>query len=141
MNLRLPIAALCGILAVGTPAAAVAPEVNLTGQATINIVGWVPVVCRTSLDATAIPPGAGTVQLGSLNEFCNNPSGYRVIADYSPALSGARLTVDGRTVAFDAAGSSVINSSDEPAIASHTVSLEVPEGVSNASISFRIEPR
>lgn len=141
MNLRLTIAALGGVLAAGTPAAAVAPEVNLTGRATINIVGWVPVVCRASVDATAVAPTAGTVQLGSLNEFCNNPSGYRVIADYSPALAGAKLSIDGKTVDFDTAGSTVVNSSDEPAITSHAVSLEVPEGVSNASISFRIEPR
>ena len=140
MNLRLPIASLAGILAVGTPAIAIAPEVNLSGQASINIVGWVPVVCRATVDATAIAPSSGTVQLGSLNEFCNNPNGFRVVADYSPALTGAQLTLDGNVVTFGEGGSTVIKTSNEPAIASHPVSLNLPEGVVDGAISFRVEP-
>lgn len=140
MKLRHITAVLGGIFSVGTPAVAVAPEIQLAGRATIDIVGWVPVVCRASVDTTTIAPTAGTVQLGSLNEFCNNPNGYRVVADYSPALQGATLSVDGNAIQFESAGSTVVSSSNEPAITSHSLSLDVPEGVSDAAISFRIEP-
>lgn len=141
MKLRLPLAALCAIAALATPAVAVAPEVNLSGRMTVEFSGVVPVVCRASVDATSVAPAAGTVNLGSLSEFCNNPAGYTVIADYSKSLVGARLIVDGQPVHFNASGSSVVTRSNLPAITSHAVSLELPKGVSSSSISFRIEPR
>lgn len=141
MNLRLALASAAGVLALTTPATAVSPNVGLaSGQFTIGISGFVPVICRTSLDASMVAPTAGTVQLGSLREFCNSPNGYRVHADYSPELARARLLVDGRPVPLGRGGTSVVSHSNRAAIDSHSLALDLPQGVSGGSISFRIEP-
>lgn len=108
---------------------------------TINLEGFVPVICRATVDSAMINPTAGTTQLGSLNEFCNDAAGYSVYADYSGSLAGGNLIVDGTPVPLQSSGTSLVSSSDHAAIASHDISLELPDGVSGGSLSFRIEPR
>jgi hypothetical protein len=76
-----------------------------------------------------------------LKEFCNSPSGYRVVADYSPELASAKLIVDGVPVALAAEGSTVVSQSDSAAIADHSLALEMPQDGQTGTISFRIEPR
>jgi hypothetical protein len=139
MNLRLGSAALASALVLATPAAAVAPGVNLgSAQFTIGLSGFVPVICRASVDATVVAPSSGTVQLGALNEFCNSPNGYVVVADYSASLGNATLLVDGKAVPLAAAGNTIVTQSSTAAISTHTLALE---GASAGSLSFRIEPR
>lgn len=140
MNIRRSALVLAGLCA-AVPAAAFAPGVGVgSSQFTISVVGFVPVICRANVDATMVAPTAGTQQLGTLSEFCNNPNGYRVIADYSRSLDGAKLLVDGQKVVLRGTGSSVISQSDQAAIASHSLALDLPKGISAGSISFRIEP-
>jgi hypothetical protein len=141
MTYRLVAASVAGLIALTAPASAIAPGVGLaSGQFTIGISGFVPVICRASVDATVVAPTPGTVQLGSLREFCNSPNGYRVHADYSPSLAQAKLLVDGRPQPLQRDGTSVISQSNRAAIDSHNLSLDLPKGVSGGSISFRIEP-
>jgi len=122
-------------------AGAMGSEITLgQSQYTIGITGFVPVICRAELGASAVPVSSGTVQLGALQEFCNSANGYRVVADYSPSLANATLLVDGAPVALSATGSSVVSQSDKASVASHQLSLELPEGTAAASLSFRIEP-
>ncbi len=115
--------------------------VTQAGQYTIGIVGYVPVICRTHVDANMITPEKGTFQLGTLNNFCNSPNGYRVYADYSPSLAHAQMLVDGAPVALAKGGSTLITSSDRASIDQHELALAVSEGRAvSGSISFRIEP-
>ena len=117
------------------------PAISLTAsQFTIDIVGFVPVICRASVDATVVSPTPGTVQLGQLKEFCNSPNGYRVHADYSPALAQAKLVVGGRQVPLRKAGTSVVTQSNRAGITNQPIALDLPKGVNGGSISFRIEP-
>jgi hypothetical protein len=142
MNLIKPVAAIAALCATALPASGFAPSVDVGGtQFTIGIVGYVPVICRANVDASAIAPVAGTTSLGLLKEFCNSPSGYRVIADYSPTLAQARLIVDGIPVQLAAEGTTVVSQSDSAAIADHTLALELPQDGQTGTISFRIEPR
>ena len=142
MKLIKPVAAIAAICATALPASGFAPSVDVgSAQFSIGIVGYVPVICRASVDASAIAPVAGTTSLGLLKEFCNSPSGYRVVADYSPALAQAKLIVDGVPVALAAEGSTVVSQSDRAAIADHTLALELPQDGQTGTISFRIEPR
>ena len=142
MKLIKPVAAVAALFATALPASGFAPSVEVGGaQFSIGIVGYVPVICRANVDASAIAPVAGTTSLGLLKEFCNSPSGYRVVADYSPQLAQARLIVDGVPLALAAAGSTVVSQSDSPAIADHTLALELPQDGQTGTISFRIEPR
>ena len=139
MHLSLGSTALAGALVLAAPASAVAPGVNLgSGQFTIGLTGFVPVICRASVDATVIAPSAGTVQLGALNEFCNSPNGYVVVANYSASLGKATRLVDGKAVPLGADGTTIVTQSNTAAISTHELALQ---GASQGSLSFRIEPR
>jgi hypothetical protein len=141
MNTRFALASALGVVALAAPATAYAPAISVVAsQFTVDIVGFVPVICRATVDATTVSPSAGTVQLGSLKEFCNSPNGYRVHADYSPGLAQAKLVVGGRQVPLRKAGTSVVAQSNRAGIESNPISLELPKGVNGGSISFRIEP-
>lgn len=141
MSLRLALASAVGVVALAAPATAFAPGITLAAsQFTVDIVGFVPVICRASVDATVVSPSAGTVQLGSLKEFCNSPNGYKVHADYSPGLAQAKLIVGGRQVPLRKAGTSVVSQSNRAGIESNAISLQLPKGINGGSISFRVEP-
>lgn len=143
MTILHKVAAACtaAALTVVAPAAAFAPGVAIgASQFTLGISGFVPVICRARLEAGIVTPQAGTVNLGTLNEFCNSPNGYRVHADYSAELAAGKLIVDGSEMPLGSNGSSVVSQSDRAAIDSHDLQLELPEGVQTGQISFRIEP-
>lgn len=123
-------------------ASAVNPALDVgSGRYVLGITGFVPVICRASVDATAVPVTAGEVSLGTLSEFCNSPNGYEIYADHSAALAGGSIMVAGQKVSLSETGSTRIRMSDHAAIQSNGVSLEVPEGVATAQIAFRIVPR
>lgn len=133
--------AMLALLATTMPAQAIAPGIGVdSGQFTIGISGFVPVICRASVEVSMAAPDNGMVQLGSLKEFCNSPNGYRVHADFSASLNAARLVVDGEDVSLDQGGSVVVSESDRAAIDTHDLTLVLPEGTQTGSLSFRIEP-
>lgn len=126
-------------LAAALPAYGSAGNVAVgSGQYSIGISGFVPVICRASVDATIVVPSTGEVPLGALREFCNSPGGYEVYADYSPAFAGASLVVDGARVPLSSVGSTRVSSSSNAAITSRSLALDLPEGVDGGNISFRI---
>ena len=137
-KLGLAAAALCATIA---PASGMMPSVAVGGnQYTIAVVGYVPGICRARVETAMIAPTAGTVSLGTLREFCNSPTGYRVVADYSPALANARLVVDGNAIALGAGGSVVVSESRQAAIAQRAVELDLDDAGQTGALSFRIEP-
>jgi len=140
-NAKLLMGVVAPALAIIAPAGAAAPGVDASGQLSIGVVGFVPVVCRASLETNAVAPRVGTANLGKLNEFCNSAAGYRVVASYSPSLAGGKLTVDGNVIDLTASGSAVVSQSDHAGIESRKVTLDLPRGATDGSISFRIEPR
>jgi hypothetical protein len=129
-------------LAVAGNAAAVAPGVDVnSGQYSISISGFVPVVCRASVGASVVPSAANTVNLGGLNEFCNSPNGYEVYADYAPGLAAATLLVDGQKVNLSRDGSTRVSKSNTAAIANRSLELDLSKVQNaNGAISFRIVP-
>lgn len=132
--------ALAAAFALATPAAqAVDPHVAVnSAQYSIGISGFVPVVCRATVDAAMVPAQGGEVSLGSLNEFCNSPNGYEVYADYSADMAKASLLVDGQKVPLGKSGTTRVTKSNRAGIAVHAVSLDLPKNVEPGSISFRI---
>lgn len=134
--------AAAGLCATVVPAAGFQPSVAVgANQYTIDVVGYVPVVCRANVEATVIAPKAGSVSLGMLKEFCNSPSGYRVVADYSSNLANAKLLVDGSEIPLGDGGSVVVSESDHAAMIDRAVELQLVEDGQTGSLSFRIEPR
>ena len=118
------------------PAIASEPSV----QYRIGISAEVPVLCRVSVDAALVPDGAGRVSLGTMKEFCNNPSGYQVVMEYPPIAGDAALIVDGRAIPLGKGGLVVIARSPGAAVIERKVELQLPrEGVA-PSLTFRIEP-
>lgn len=142
MTRRFGTAAAAAMILAAAPASALAPGVTAGGaQFTIGISGFVPVICRASVNASVVTPAAGTASLGALDEFCNSPNGYVVVAHSSPSLGAATLLVDGKPVPLAADGRTVVTESATPAIASHTLALQLADGVAQGSLSFQIEPR
>ncbi|KHK93546.1 hypothetical protein [Novosphingobium malaysiense] len=130
-----------GAVSLAAPGQAAAPGISQSGQYSIGITGFVPVICRTSVDASMVTPASGTVQLGTLRNFCNSPNGYRVYADYSPSLSGASMIVDGQSVTLQPDGSTIIARADRASIDQHSLALDLADGqIASGSISFRIQP-
>lgn len=136
---RLLIAA--AVLGISGVAAAAEPERNSAVQFQIGITGQVPVLCRVSLEATSVPQTAGRVSLGTMKEFCNNPTGYRVVMEY-PQLGGpAEIIVDGQAIPLGSGGFAVVSQSPVASMAQHHVELELTGGGPIGQIAFRIEPR
>ena len=112
-----------------------------SGTYQITIKGFVPTICRVSFDQKITPAGGVLVNLGKMNEFCNNANGYAVYADHTPNVSGAIMIIDGRSIVLSPHGSTLLIQSSGPGNRTHQVSLDLrnhpaPKGF----ISFRIQP-
>jgi hypothetical protein len=136
---KFSLAAVAAVIAASN-ASAVAPGIAVdSGQFTIGISGYVPVICRASVGASLAPVSGANVDLGGLNEFCNSPNGYEVYADYAPSLASASLIVDGQKINLSNGGSTRISKSSQAAIATHSVALDLSKSQNvGGSISFRI---
>jgi|SRR5579885_2001075 len=127
--------AACGLIGGGAWGAAPGDAASYS----LQLSGFVPLACRAQLSSTAVPAQAGQVSLGSLDEFCNNASGFEVWVDYSPSLAGDTIEVDGKSFALDGSGSLRIDASSTPAVASKSVALDTASGAAG-SISIRVVP-
>lgn len=134
--IRKSIAAAAVISLLAANAATAAAPSGVTSY-TLQISGYVPVICRAQLPETATPAQSGQVSLGQLNEFCNNGSGFQVWVDYSPSLAGDTLDVDGKQIQLDGSGSVQIDAASGPAVASKAVILDAQNG-SSGSLSLRV---
>lgn len=128
--------------ALAASGAALADQPAPTGAAEfrIGISGQVPVICRVSLDSTVLADASGRVSLGTMKEFCNNPTGYRVVLQYPATLESGRLLVDGREVLLNGAGEVTLTRSPGAAVAEHQVELDLSGGTASGALAFRIEP-
>lgn len=138
MNYKLPAILLAAALAGGSATAAAPGTPAQSSSYAIGISGFVPVICRASIDATIVSGSGGTTDLGALNEFCNSPHGYQVYVEGSAELAGATLLVNGSPVPLAAQGPTLISASSGPAIESRQVSLQTPGGNVNGTLSVSI---
>lgn len=129
------------LLALSAPAVGARPGLDAgTGDVQIGISGYVPVICRTTVEGGQFTVRDGQVSLGSMREFCNNPSGYAIHADFSSNLATGALVVGGKRIPLDASGSVQIVKSDQAGITTRPIDLELPKDAQSGSISFRIQP-
>ncbi len=127
-------------LAVFTPAFAGEPDARTQSEFRIELSGRVPVLCRVSIDNTIVPNATGLVSLGKMTEFCNNPTGYRVVL-VNPVINGpATLIVDGREIPLGAQELVLVSQSAGAAVAEHRVELQRGEAGAVGTLAFRIEP-
>jgi hypothetical protein len=128
---------LVGVIAAGFVACGTDAAIAGSASYTINITGYVPVVCRVTANATEVDTGS-QVNLGSIAEFCNNPTGYQVWVDYAPGVTSATMSVDGATVPLSSSGSTMIDSSATAASLTRNLTLNGGQGLN--AISFRVVP-
>jgi hypothetical protein len=127
--------------AAGMASAATAAATSQGSSQTLTITGFVPVACRASLATNVVTPNAnGETSLGTLTEFCNNPTGYQVFIDHSPELTNARLVVDGAEIALAREGSTLISASPHAASKTHSVALRGADENVSGTLSVRIVP-
>lgn len=140
---KLPVlSAFLSIAALAISGAALANEPARDGGAEfrIGIAGKVPVICRVSLDTTVLADVDGRVSLGTMKEFCNNPTGYRVVLEYPAAMESAKLIIDGREFALDGSGLVDVTRSAGAAVAEHKVELDLNQKVGSGALALRIDP-
>lgn len=127
-------------LAISSAALAAGPSQNGGAEFRLGISGEVPVICRVSLDGAVLSAAEGRVSLGVMKEFCNNPTGYRVVMEYPATLKSAKLFIDGREFLLDGTGQLTVARSPGAAVAEHKVELALSQNVGPSALAFRIEP-
>jgi hypothetical protein len=107
---------------------------------TIQISGYVPVICRVTSSARNIEISGQKSEQVQIEEFCNNSQGYQVWLDHEPN-SGATVYVDGKAIWLSEGGSTMIRNSDRAALETHSLSFEIGESEGRLpSVSMRIVP-
>ncbi|MBN8551623.1 MAG: hypothetical protein J0L52_01850 [Caulobacterales bacterium] len=114
-----------------------------SASSVIRLQAFVPVICRVRLNTDVGSPDAqGLVALGTAHEFCNAPSGYRVMIQHPQDLQGAAIISDGERIPLSASGETLLT--DSPHADLRTVRLSADMGDEPnrfRSLSVRIEPR
>jgi hypothetical protein len=93
-----------------------------------------------SVARTSASDLAATGSLGTLQEFCNNPRGYKLFVDHSPELANSRLVIDGQAVLLSDSGTTLLAETDQPRLAARMLFIELAHGQPNGTLSFRVEP-
>ena len=105
---------------------------------TIQITGWVPVICRATLNQQMVSDGEGLVDLGNLDEFCNDAGGYQVWIDSTPGATGV-LTVDGQEIPLSLSGATLISTSATAAHRARHLALDTGDSTNApTSLSIRV---
>jgi hypothetical protein len=76
-------------------------------SAVIHISGYVPVICHSDFQSAQMQQGE-LIQLGSIKEFCNDGSGYQLIATHTAGDGLGVLILDGQTVPLDSSGRTIL---------------------------------
>ena len=76
-----------------------------TQGASARFGGRVPLLCRVQLaSAVGVPGEDGMIDLGTAQELCNAPRGYRVILRHPTELVGAAVFRNGQRIPLSASG-------------------------------------
>lgn len=128
-----------------TPALAQASLPGVAGEPAthaIAIHAVVKTICRVDFAPTAVQ-GGRSVDLGTVDELCNDPQGSRMVLVHPAGLKGAMARVDGVMVPLSESGQTVLV--NNPGCSEHrrNISLvfasDTPQPV--LAIAFRMEPR
>jgi hypothetical protein len=109
---------------------------------TLEMAGQVPTICRAEVRQQPEADNAARSTPVNLDEYCNDPDGYRVFAEPSAELAGATLLVDGTPIMLSSSAPTLVSSSDHADIATRSLELQLPNGrvAPDNILSFRIEP-
>jgi len=108
---------------------------------TIYLRAHVPVYCNIDLfPASAQAPGGNVVHLGTSQELCNAPRGYRVVLDHPAHLPAAAVLSDGLRIPLTETGETVLWDSDRPGFERRQLELDLGDEPAPVSrLGLRIE--
>ena len=107
----------------------------------VRLSARVPTICRVEFPQSARSSDQG-YDLGTMSEFCNQPTGYRVVLRHPAGLSDARLIVGGSAIPLSSGSQTVVVDSDGPAIKSNAVMVEFGGAAPDVSqLSFAAEAK
>lgn len=91
----------------------------------INLKLSVAQTCRiTQQSAGPVQSTSGQVSLGTFQEYCNAPRGYRLVAYYTPGtLNGARLSSGADEVTLDGSGQATVTTEIRPRFRQRELSI------------------
>lgn len=128
---------------VSASAPAQASAVSMRDSRSRRIRARVPMSCSARLQAFAPAATVGdTVNLGTLREYCNSPSGYAVVVSYTPGtLTGMRLDADGESVVLDGSGRTLLSRVAGPKVRERQLSVTAGQnGFDANSLSLHLLP-
>lgn len=112
-----------------------------SGPYQISLRGFVPIICRVTVNEAIRPAGGVLVDLGQMTEFCNSANGYIVYVDHTPDVIGAIMIVDGRRIELNPHGSTAVYQSTGPGNRNHRISLDLTNHpMPKGGLWFRIQP-
>jgi len=103
----------------------------------IRIHAFVPVICHADFAGVPAPQGP-LMQLGNLTEFCNDSSGYRIVADYTQASDPGELIIDGVPVVLNPSGHVVLTQTNGPRAVTQSIAYR-PGSTPITTISIQLQ--
>lgn len=93
---------------------------------TINLQAEVPIVCNVQFQPLAGQVEAGgVVAIGTAEEFCNAPRGYRVVLQHPSDMIGAAVLSGVERIPLSQNGETVVADSDHPAVETRQLALDL----------------
>lgn len=135
--------AVAAILAVSAWSAQADSPLRSAASTTVRLQGFVPVLCRVNLSMSlGVVDENGVAQLGTAQEFCNAPRGYRVLVQHPAGLSGAAVISNGERIPLSPTGETVISDVSHAAIRAVALAADLgDEPHKFSTLSIRIEAR
>lgn len=109
-------------------ALALAPSAHSV-SGTINLRAYVPVYCNVGLlPSLGFSSGeSGVIHLGTSQELCNAPRGYRVILEHPVDMPEAAVISDAMRIPLSESGETVLVNSDHPGFQFRDLALDLGE--------------
>lgn len=135
-------AAAAALALVALPAQAGAGPGDPVGV-TVTLRAFVPVLCRVQLhEAVGAVDEEGVAHLGTADEFCNAPQGYRVLVQHPADLQGAAIIRNGERIPLSPGGETVLTDSSHANVDTLVLAVDVGDDVTRFNrIGVRIEAK
>ncbi len=110
---------------------------------TIYLHATVPVYCNVELFPSGMgSSGNGLIPLGTSQELCNSPRGYRIILDHPANMALAAVVSDTSRIPLSQSGETVLWDSDQPGFEQRQLSLDLgdySEAVSRLGLRIEVK--
>lgn len=108
---------------------------------TIYLRAHVPIYCNVELFPALTPAGeGGVINLGTSQELCNSPHGYRVILQHPADMVDAAVISDANRIPLSQSGETIVWDSDQPGLEQRQLALDLGDGPTSIDrLGLRIE--